>query len=154
MELELCIGQIVLTVPVRAQMRSKLAAAACISASNSPSVPVCNSSTTNQRGGCLTFSLSHNTTSAYFPPPCHFLSFLFIPDPSVFLAASCFGLSSLLLASVCLSVSHSLLWRETSGCEKKRYSMLLPWQLHLGAEPVLFHRHACSISHPLSTCLT
>lgn len=30
------------------------------------------------------------------------------------------------------------------------YFMLLPWQLHLGAEPVLFHRHACS---PLSLSL-
>ncbi len=115
---------------------------------------VCSSSTTNRRGGCLTFPVCRDATSAYFLPLV--ISYLFSSSliplsfwPPHLLASH---LPSLFGSSFCFSVTP--LRRETIAClKKKKYSMLLPWQLHLGAEPVVFHRHACSLSRSPSTCL-
>lgn len=132
---------------------------ACISPSTSPAVPGCDGVSSSfavyRRGGyCLTFPSSRDATSVHFLPLV--ISYLFrlslIPlsfTPPHILASHLPPLFSL---SLCFSVTP--LRRETMRCEKKEYSMLLPWQLHLAAEPVLFHRHACSLSRSPSTCLT
>ena len=105
-------------------------------------------------GGLLDIYFESPCHISLFPPSCHFLSaqlVQFILDHSVFPAASSLGLSSSFLFVWFISASLSPLCGEgRSDLKKKKkkieYSMLLPWQLHPGAEPVLFHRHACSLS--------
>lgn len=81
---------------------------------------MCSSSTANQRGGCLTFPLCRDATSAYFLRlVVSYLSPLIL-DLSVFLAASSFGLSSsLLVRLVLLFPCHSSEEREMIWCAKK-----------------------------------
>lgn len=115
---------------------------------------MCSPSTADQTGGCLTFILSRRATSAYSLPLV--ISYLFswfsssliilsFQPPHLWashLPSFLFG-SSLLLCHPCVERDDQT-WKKKK--KKIEYSMLLPWQLHPGAEPVLFHRHACSLS--------
>lgn len=124
--------------------------------------------TQNQRKGCLTFPLSCGATSSYFLPLVN--SYLFrlssiptSPPPSARLPSRLIFwpliFPSSLARSFCFSVTRLWRKREESGHvrkkerKKKRRSMPLPWQLHLGAEPVVFHRRACSLPRFPSTWL-
>lgn len=119
-------------------------------------VPVCSSYTANQRGGCLTFPLSCNATSAYFLRLV--VSYLspFILDPSVFLAASSFGLSSsLLVRLVFLFPCHSADERDDRVCEKKKKEST-PRCYHGNCIPEL-SQNSTDMRPPslsLSSCLT
>ncbi len=139
-----------------AQMRSRLClliegrGSSSISTSNCPSVAMCSCGLPLHRlpeGNLSDISLKSWYHISVFLPLCHFLSLSLI---SLFLASS-FGCSSFLLVwFVSLFFCHSSVGRDDRVWKKKKeYSMQLPWQLHLGAEPVLFHRHSRALSFSL-----